>query len=1267
MSLLQDARRQINAQELDPGRLIGSPLACLEADGLLQSLDQSPICAADCLLKAQQSAQQYLLSDERDGLKSEPLLTRFLQEYSLSSSEGLALMSLAEALLRIPNSRTAGRLIRDKLMGMDWGAHRGGSESMRVNASTWGLLLTGKFLDVGSGAAFGGAAGNAAAQSLEKKMRQWGEPVIRAALSQALLLMGHKFVLAETIESALATAEANQLYSFDMLGEAAVSAADAKRYYLDYQHAIETLGQYKPSASLNRSAVIAESPHSYHSVSIKLSALHPRFEISQITRLLNDLLPRVKSLALLAKRHGVGLTLDAETCATTEITLAVLTHLARDKDLSEWQGLGICIQAYQTRSQALLTRCIALSKVSRCGLSVRLVKGAYWDSEIKWAQQQGLSNYPVFTHKTHTDCSYLLCADQLLQASLDTDGLIYPQFASHNALTLSTIMTRASDLNVDVTSFECQRLFGMGQSLHSWLLKKHKGMQSRIYAPVGAHKTLLAYLVRRMLENGANSSFVNQQYNPNIDAEQLLENPVNAVKNLSKKSINLPIDIYLPHRKNSSGENLWLYFERSQWQRQLHDQDLWLAGLENKADESSNTQPVINPAKTCGILMQMPLHRDADLTAFVDQLCSGIDVNRSSRVERIIMFAQLLEENKHTLARLCISECGKTLPDALDDIREAIDFCHYYSSQPLPNSEPLGFVVCISPWNFPVAIFVGQVVSSLVAGNTVLAKPARTSRLVACYLQSLLRTSGFGGDEFQLALCSADQMQAVLADDRVAAVLFTGSESSAESISSKLLNKKTLLPVFVAETGGQNAMIVDASALLEQVVGDILRSSFNSAGQRCSAQRILYVQNDIFDELIEKLIGAMTELCIGDPIELSTDIGPVIDADALASLHQHCQFLDKETVRAKLLYRCELNDDLPQGYYFAPCLYEIDAQSLLSEEVFGPVLHVIRYDEFELLDVIAAINNSGYGLTLGVHSRIESTHEFIVSRAKVGNIYINRNQVGAVVGAQPFGGMGRSGTGPKAGGPNYVPALCRHLDCAISSPSFSFDIVLQFNATERNLYQPESVAVRLQALDDFVLMLKDDIYTLARDNRAGAEFLRAVSDLQCQALDMLLEDTTLPALAGESNKLRYLPRGNLLLICRDSLLVAQWWLQVLSALVAGNRVELWVPSLSLAAVNSGLQRLEKAGFTPCSWQVSVFDDAASTIIISENHEAWSGIIDHPGSAQHVNLAQQVSHRCPAIPILAARFSAHYLSNFCIEQVISTDTSAFGGNIELLNR
>ncbi len=1265
--------------------LAGGGYRAIDAATLRALAAESPICADTHIAAAQQQAEQYLLCCQRQSAGYNSFLNQFLQEYSLSSDEGIALMALAEALLRIPDSRTAERLIRDKLIGLDWLEHIGRSPSLLVNTLTWGLLLTGKYLNIGA------ASTSAISELLLKKLRVMGEPVIHAVLAQALLLMGRNFVLAETIEAALrhtkkAPNQHAPLYSFDMLGESAVSLDDADFYYREYAHAIEKIGREKSCNRLTRDQMVASSPHTSHCVSVKLSALHPRFELSQASRLFDELLPKVKSLALLAKRFDIGLTLDAETCACTEITLAILSRLATDADLNNWQGLGVCIQAYQTRAQALINRCITMAKTSRRVLAMRLVKGAYWDSEIKWAQQQGLATYPVYTHKCDTDSSYLICAEMLLQASATSDGLIYPQFASHNALTLAAVIKRANNLNLDYTAFECQRLHGMGEALYQELTAD--GITSRVYAPVGRPKTLLAYLVRRMLENGANSSFVKQQYQPNISLSDLLASPVVessdfAVKKIDQHQLPIPKNIYQPLRVNSNGTDLWTQSARNKWQRQLQQETVWQMVMP-KQKATAITAKVTNPANTNEVLALLPLHDSKQLKCRLNTLRQDNtewSYDLSLRLQTTEKLAQILEAEKQALALLCVRECGKTLADSLDEIREAVDFCHYYGSQAAALSsgqsiEPKarGIIVCISPWNFPLAIFIGQIIAALLAGNRVLAKPSSCSSLIASFVASLLWRAGFSESVFQLVLCSGRCLAPLLADKEISGVLFTGSSVSAQHIWPLLLQNKNRLPLFIAETGGQNAMIVDATALLEQVTLDILRSSFNSAGQRCSALRILYVQEDIFDQLIEKLIGAMAELRLGDPSDLETDIGPVIDAVSLKKLHQHCDFLESKNVPAQLIFRCELPDDLPSGHYFAPSLYEIPAQSILAAEVFGPILHVVRYSEIELATVIAAVNNSGYGLTLGIHSRIESTQNYICARARVGNIYINRHQVGAVVGCQPFGGMGLSGTGPKAGGANYLPALVHWQGESITAPSFFNKLILQLPALSLPL-EPNidssivvtSAAERLEALENFVCQLKTDVQVLARDNRAAALFIHHISDLQRQALVLLLEPTELPALVGERNQLRYLARGHLLLICRDSLLLGEWWLQLLAALVAGNRVELWVPALSEAIVATGLKLMQQSGFNQECWRVRILTESQSNVFTLASSGVIDAIIEHPDGGQSVNAAIQLYQQERLVPILADHFGPHYLARFCVEQVISTDTSAFGGNIELLNR
>lgn len=1242
---------------------------------------------------AQQRAQQWLSQVSVEGEESE-LFTQFLQQYSLSTDEGVALMALAESLLRIPNSRTAERLIRDKISHLDWSDSLGDSSSSIVNASKWGLLLTGKWLNIGTDSR------SKIAASLSKRLRLLGEPVVHSLASAALTMMGQKFVLAETIEQALERAGA-QLCSFDMLGESALNDRDARHYYDNYCHAIDSIGKNKPPASLG----VISSAHGNHGISIKITALHPRCQWSQRQRLRHELLPRLKNLALLAKRYDLPLTIDAETCALTELSLEMFAYLCQDSELDGWQGLGIAVQAYQVRALSLIEQLHTLARKNNRFISVRLVKGAYWDSEIKWAQQQGLESYPVFTRKENTDLNYLACAEKLLQAS----DCIYPQFASHNALTLASVATMAERLNVAPARFEFQRLQGMGRSLHLQLAASY---QSRNYAPIGTHKTLLAYLVRRMLENGANSSFVSQQCNPAVDLSQLLQSPFDRV--LAEPILALPSDIFSSARINSLGPAWHLGRVQQQWQQFLSSADLWTPEPPQIA-----SMQVVNPANKQQVLAQLPSSNIDQLLASALQAlpCQGEELNwhrdTQRRVRGLRSLADLLQQNLSQLALLCVRECGKTLLDSIDEIREAVDFCRYYAEQAerifsVSGHEssdvfrPRGLVVCISPWNFPVAIFTGQIVAALAVGNRVIAKPASAAVLTATYITELMRAAGI--DESVMQLCCAtavDVATTLLTAPEIDGVLFTGSAASANSIYQQLANRNTAEilsqpPLLVAETGGQNAMVVDASALPEQVVKDVLRSAFNSAGQRCSALRILYLQEDIADDVIAMLTGAMAELVIGDPAQLQTDIGPLIDRHALAAMQAHVQYLDTlPSSQSRLCYRCEIDSDVAHsGYFFAPCAYEIESQSLLGDEVFGPILHIVRYQDFELPTIVDAINASGYGLTLAIHSRIESTQRFIAERARVGNIYINRDQVGAVVGCQPFGGMGLSGTGPKAGGPNYLSSLVAASTQPISTIDQHLHFVPQASAENtqagelaahssdkkpllRQLeFQPVaglSAAQRLHALEQLLVQIEPQLQALARDAGSGARFLFNLRLLQSQALDALLEPVILNSVVGESNRLEYLARGNVLLLCRDSLLIGDWLLQLCTALVAGNSVTIVVTELSKPIVSSALKLLERAGFDKGSWRVYVpahLNADSGSVELQQYllQASFDLVVDHPDSTECGALVQLLAQREGAVVALYREpFNRHSLMRYCVERCVSVDTTACGGNIELLNQ
>ena len=945
-----------------------------------------------------------------------------MKEFALSSEEGIALMCLAEALLRIPDRDTADRLIRDKLARGDWRSHLGGSESLFVNAATWGLVVTGKFAR--SQASARGLAG-----ALTGILERLGEPVIRAATKAAMGFLGDQFVLGETIDGALTRARRNETrgyrYSYDMLGEAAMTMADADRYQAAYVEAIHAIGR----TSAGRG--VYDGP----GISVKLSALHPRYSHAQHARVMTELLPRLKALMLLAQRYDIGLNVDAEEADRLEISLDLVETLALDPDLAGWKGFGFVVQAFQKRCPFVLDWLLDLARRSGLRFMLRLVKGAYWDTEVKRAQVEGMDDYPVYTRKLHTDISYLACARKLLAHPQQ----IYPQFATHNASTLSAVVELAQE-NRD---FEFQCLHGMGETLYDKVVgTQNMGLSCRIYAPVGTHETLLAYLVRRLLENGANSSFVNQIVDPEVPLERLLEDPVTAAKTFGgtpHPRVPLPSNLY-PDRRNSRGVDV--------------TDELALASLEGALNAAGNESwragPMLGDGKEqfvlgfLGSLKQWPAAAPVANPADTGVTVGTVAEAAAEHIERALAFAQeeqawraapageraaileraadLLEENAARFIYLAVREAGKTIPNAIGEVREAADFCRYYALRARVDQleAPLGTVACISPWNFPLAIFTGQVAAALAAGNAVLAKPAEQTPLIAAEAVRLLRAAGVPAPALQLLPGAGETVGAgLIGDARLQGVVFTGSTEVAEIIH-RTLAARGNVPL-IAETGGQNAMIVDSSALPEQVIADVLSSAFDSAGQRCSALRVLFLQEEIAERMLEMLRGAMRELVIGNPALLATDIGPIIDAPAKRGLEAHIAQMEKD---AKLVAKAPLAEGA-NGHFLAPIAFEIGSICDLKREVFGPVLHVVRYRSDELARVVDEINATGYGLTLGIHSRLDSTIDFIVDRAQVGNIYVNRNLIGAVVGVQPFGGERKSGTGPKAGGPLYLRALVR--------------------------------------------------------------------------------------------------------------------------------------------------------------------------------------------------------------------------------------------------
>ncbi|WP_198118603.1 trifunctional transcriptional regulator/proline dehydrogenase/L-glutamate gamma-semialdehyde dehydrogenase [Massilia rhizosphaerae] len=939
-----------------------------------------------------------------------------MHEFSLSSEEGVALMCLAEALLRVPDTETADRLIADKISKGDWKKHLGESPSLFVNAATWGLLITGKLVSPSSETGLGAA--------LARMIAKGGEPLIRKGVDLAMRMLGNQFVTGQTIHEALKNSRDNETrgyrYSYDMLGEAALTESDADNYYASYEAAIHAIGK----ASNGRG--IKDGP----GISIKLSALHPRYSRAQYARVMGELLPRVRNLILLAKRYDIGINIDAEEADRLEISLDMLEALAFDPALAGFDGIGLVVQAYQKRCPFVIDFVVDLARRSGRKFMVRLVKGAYWDAEIKRAQVDGLPDYPVYTRKVYTDVSYLTCARKLLAAT----DVIYAQFATHNAHSLSVIYTWAKADNVSNYEFQC--LHGMGETLYDQVVgKDNLDKACRIYAPVGSHETLLAYLVRRLLENGANSSFVNQIVDENVPIDTLLADPfeaARAAKCLPHPRIPLPLDLFPDGRKNSTGLDLANDNVLTALAAELGTPRHYHATpLVDGPVEAAGALNIVNPAQSADVVGQVTEATTADvdtaLHAAVAAAPGWEGAGNGARADVIARVGDLFEQHRGELMALAVREAGKSLPNAIAEVREAVDFLRYYAAE-IRNAQQasaLGAVACISPWNFPLAIFTGQVAAALAAGNVVLAKPAEQTPLIAHRAVQLFHEAGVPKGALQLLPGRGETVGAALTGDaRVKAVIFTGSTEVAQLINRTLAARAASegcdIPL-IAETGGQNALIVDSSALPEQVVQDVLTSAFDSAGQRCSALRVLFLQEDIADKTIKMLKGAMQELRVGVPDRLATDIGPVIDEEAQQNLLGH---IERMKAKAKQHFSLDLPEALQaQGTFVPPTVLEIGSMSELKREVFGPVLHVVRWRRTDLAQVVDTINATGYGLTLGVHSRIDETIAFITTRAHVGNIYVNRNIVGAVVGVQPFGGEGKSGTGPKAGGPLYLKRL----------------------------------------------------------------------------------------------------------------------------------------------------------------------------------------------------------------------------------------------------
>ncbi|CDU04816.1 Bifunctional protein putA (Includes: Proline dehydrogenase; Delta-1-pyrroline-5-carboxylate dehydrogenase) [Vibrio coralliirubri] len=958
------------------------------------------------------------------------MIDALLLEYSLDTQEGILLMCLAEALMRIPDSATADALIRDKLSVADWKSHLKNSDSVFVNASTWGLMLTGKVVGLSS-------KEQSAGQAVNRLVNKLSEPVIRKAMHQAMKVMGHQFVLGRSIAEAQKNGKSMRdkgfTYSYDMLGEAALTTADANKYFKDYLMAIEAVG---------RDTYVSSKSSPAPSVSIKLSALHPRYEVANEDRVLTELCDTLEQLLRRAVELDVAITIDAEEADRLELSLKLFEKLYRTDLVKGWGKFGLVIQAYSKRALPVLVWLNRLAKEQGDLIPLRLVKGAYWDSEIKWSQQAGFTDYPVYTRKEATDVAYLACARYLLSPSVR--GNIFPQFASHNAHTVSAIAVMT-----DHTDFEFQRLHGMGDSLYNHAMEAYQ-QSVRIYAPVGSHKDLLPYLVRRLLENGANSSFVHRLVDARCPVAELTQHPVDmllAFDTLNNTKIPLPPAVF-PERKNSYGVNIDIESEAHQFEEQVKGflNNQWTAGpvingeslAESMIKADQNVEQVTAPYDRRINVGQVAFaNLDHVSAAIIGADAAFADWNATSvetKAAALDKLADLMEDNLAELVAICHQEAGKTIHDSVDEVREAVDFCRYYAKQAdnlqgfelkgfdgqtrIASRQGRGVFVCISPWNFPLAIFLGQITAALVAGNTVVAKPAEQTSLIAARAVELMNEAGFPAGTIQLLPGRGAEIgSALTSHDAIAGVAFTGSTPTAQRINVSLASRNAKPVPFIAETGGQNAMIVDSTALPEQVVRDVIRSAFASAGQRCSALRVLYIQEDIADRVIALIHGAMDELSVGIPHLHKTDVGPVIDQNAKQKLMAH---LENMTNTQKKVAQLSLGTDCEHGDFVPPSAFEIDDISCLKEEQFGPVLHIVRFKASELAQVVDQINQTGFGLTMGIHSRNETTYRWIEKHIRVGNCYINRDQVGAVVGVQPFGGQGLSGTGPKAGGPHYL-------------------------------------------------------------------------------------------------------------------------------------------------------------------------------------------------------------------------------------------------------
>ena len=1171
---------------------------------------------------------------------SEPQLTEsFLAQYELSTDEGIALMCLAEALLRVPDSETVDALIHDKIAPADWGKHLGQSSSSLVNASTWALLLTGKVIAEDE-------ASPGVVASLRGAVKRLGEPVIRAAVNQAIRELGNQFVLGETIKQATAKAAEHPqyTYSYDMLGEAARTEADAKRYHLAYSRAISTLGDQC------KFETVAENP----GISIKLSALHPRYEFANHEKVMIELVARTRSLAMLAQSANMGFNIDAEEADRLDLSLDVIEAVLAEPSLKGWEGFGIVVQAYSKRAPYLLDYLYDMAQRLDRRIMVRLVKGAYWDYEIKQAQLHALEGFPVFTRKCNTDISYTACAKQLFTMA----DRIYPQFATHNARTVAAVLQLAGFNDPDKKDkprFEFQRLHGMGEALHSHVLKQYD-TPCRIYAPVGAHEDLLAYLVRRLLENGANSSFVNQIVDESISVEEVAADPFAQAENsdnVSHPAITMASELFAPARPNSKGHWLSdpLQIANINKQREPFKTHQW------HTDNNGNpAREIRNPANTddivgyCHDATQEQAHEAVQKAS--DASDNWNNTNIENRGEILNHCANALETHTTELCAILCREAGKTLLDCIAEIREAVDFLRYYAVRSnelnkAHNVEARGVYVCISPWNFPLAIFSGQIAAALACGNTVIAKPAEQTPLIAARTIQLFHQAGVPEQVLQLLPGDGSSIgNALVSHPDIAGVCFTGSTATAKLIHRAIANHGNPSAAFIAETGGLNAMIVDSTALPEQAVASVIESAFQSAGQRCSALRVLYVQEDIYDKFLTMLKGAMDLLVYDTPWQLNSDVGPLIDSEAFNSINGYIQ-----SKQASVLHQTAANDAQDSsinGYFIPSTLIEVDGIADLDHEVFGPVLHLAKYKAGNFFKVIEDINASGYGLTFGLHTRVDERVQDAVSAIEAGNIYINRNQIGAIVESQPFGGKKLSGTGPKAGGPHYLLRFLKEHN--------STDANTESGNQPATDHQTGSVTLQTTCTGEpLIPHIKFLLDTLP-------DQLSFCSDAITNALKLAETHfhTTidLPGPTGESNRLSMEPAGTVL--CLDGGNEAHWLAQSVQSLALGNAV-------IMAGSNA-----EKYSTAIADWlkeyntgTLQAFDVTANSPAIAEL--LGSAHLDAVATYNATQVVKPVREQLAERegPIVTLATSLFDISPLVDEKSLCVDTTAAGGNASLL--